>query len=177
MSFNFETMGLGGALSGVGATEEHNPLEGGRVPFNINFDTVGNGGSLSGMSGVETSDVMGGARRTKTTGIPGIVPQIGGGQMGSYYGGEIAYGWEIGPRAHRTEGAAIIIPGVSGRGGDAVFPDHFLVTSTTARNANGNVDDTPDPVLQIAARKTLGAQALLNFSKENLDDLSIVSVC
>lgn len=172
---NFDTIGNGGALSGMRGTDEHNPVVGGRIAKYINFETTGNGGSLSGVSGIECNDITGGNKWARTDGVVGRVPLPG--FQNQYYGGDVAYGFEVNPRQRRTEQTSIMIPGVRGRGGDAIVPEEFVVTRTTALNANGSYDDTPDPIFQIAARRTMGAQKLLDFTRENLDDLSFDRPC
>ena len=173
---NFNTIGNGGATSGVRGTDENNPIVGGRIAKYINFDTIGNGGAISGVSGIECSDITGGNRWSRTEGVVGRVP-LPGFQNQDYGGTDVAFGLQVGPRQHRTEQTSIMIPGASGHGGDAVIPEQFMVTKTTEMNASGSYDDTPDPIFQLAARRTLGAHRLLDFSKANLDDLSFERPC
>lgn len=176
ISLNFDTIGLGGATSGVRGTEDHNQRIGGRVSKYINFSTIGNGGATSGVSGIECSDITGGNKWARTEGVVGRVP-LPGFQNQDYGGTDVAFGLQVGPRQRRTEQTSIMIPGARGRGGDAVIAEQFVVTPTTERNVSGCYDDTPDPILQIAARNTAGARKMLDFSKENLDDLSYDRPC
>lgn len=171
---NFDTIGLGGALAGVGSSLTENPQDGGRVSKLLNFDTVIAGGALSGVSGIENNDILGGNRWTRTDGVVGRVPS--GGFKNGYYGGEIAYGKEIGPREHRQEVTSIMIPGASGRG-TPVAPEVFVSLPTTISNAGGVWDDSPDPVLQQAARSTIGSRFLLNFTRANMDELAVDRPC
>ena len=120
--------------------------------------------------------ITGGNKWARTDGVVGRVP-LPGFQNQDYGGTDVAFGLQVGPRQHRTEQTSIMLPGASGRGGDAVIPEQFVISPTTARNVDGCYDDTPDPVLQIAARRTMGSHKLLDFSKENLDDLSFERPC
>jgi hypothetical protein len=70
-----------------------------------------------------------------------------------------------------------MIPGLAGGRGAPVIPEMFITLPKTQRNGEGIFDDTPDPILQIAARSTLGSRALLNFTRENLDDLAVTVPC
>jgi len=171
---NFDTIGLGGTLMGVGSSIDQNPQDGGRVSRLLNFDRVIAGGALTGVGGIECSDILGGNRWTRTDGVSGRAPS--GGFQGAYYGGEFAYGAEIGPREHRQEVTSIMIPGAMGHG-SPLAPEVFVTLPTTISNAGGIWDDTPDPVLQQAARSTMGSKFLLNFTRANMDELAVDRPC
>ena len=173
---NFDTTKNGGALSGMGADLSQVPQVGGRASRFINFETMTNGGASSGVNGIECNDILGGTHYTHSEGVVGYVAPAGA--MNQDYGGlDVAYGITVDSRPrYAKEVTSVMLPGVSGRG-TPVAPEFFITLPNTQMNANGVYDDTPDPTLQIAARSTLGAQALLNFSRENLDELSIHRTC
>lgn len=172
---NFSIINAGGTASGVGSSLQHNPQEGGRATKLINFDTIHAGGAQSGVSGIECSDIVGGNHWARTEGCSGYLSP--GGSLNPDYGGcDVAFGLEVQPRAPRTETISPMLPGCGGRGCPKM-PDMFVTLPNTQINGEGIYDDSPDPVLQISARSTLGSKALLDFTRANIDDLSFVIPC
>lgn len=173
---NFDRILSGGAQAGIGSSLQQNPQVGGRASMLKNFDTTHHGGSQNQNNGLETNDIKGGNRWTKTEGWVGYVSPAGA-KNPDYGGIDIAFGLEVQPRAPRTELPSSLIAGASGRGGGPKMPEMFITLPNTQKNGDGVYDDTPDPILQISARRTLGAQRLLDFTKANLDDLSFTVPC
>jgi hypothetical protein len=173
---NFDRTSPAGLSSGVGSSLQHNPQEGGRISMLKNWQMFNVGGAQSGVSGIECNDIVGGNHWARTEGCPGYLPP--GGSLNPDYGGiDVAFGLEVQPRAPRTMVLSNMIPGGAGAGGGPKMPEQFITLPNTQLNGEGCYDDSPDPVLQIAARTTLGSKALLNFSQENIDDLSLVVPC
>jgi hypothetical protein len=173
---NFQRIIAGGATTGMGSSLSENPQEGGRPSKLLNFQRILAGGASSGVSGLETNDVRGGNRWTRTEGFatPVSIPGRSGG-----YGGEISYGIEVPAKARLNDQKSSIgfsFAGAQGRG-NPLAPQNFVTLPKTAYSESHQYDDSPDPVLQIAARSTIGAKSLLDFSRVNLDDLAVVVPC
>ena len=173
---NFDRTSPGGLSSGVGSSLENNPQAGGRISLLKNWQMFNVGGAQSGVGGIECNDIKGGNRFARTEGCVGYLPP--GGSLTQDYGGiDVAFGLEVQPRAPRTMVLSNMIPGGAGAGGGPKMPEMFISLPNTQINGEGVYDDSPDPILQIAARSTLGSKALLDFSRANLDDLSLVVPC
>jgi hypothetical protein len=173
---NFDMLLPGGLSRGVGSSIENNPRDGGRISRSKNWQQLNPGGIQSGMSGVGISDIVGGEHWARTEGCPGYLPP--GGSLRSDYGGiDVSFGLEVSPRTPRVDTNSMMIPGTSGGHGTPKIPEMFLTLPNTRRNGNGVYDDSPDPTLQIAARSLMGAKKLLNFNRENMDDLAFSVPC
>jgi hypothetical protein len=179
----FEQYASGGLQGGVYTGLDTNPNAGGRPSMRLNFETVLAGGITSGgLSGAETNDPIGGIKLPHSCGVAQHLPIPG--MPTSYYGGEETQGENV-PARPRMTGAwsspALSIPGTSpasgGPSASYISPDVFVTKPNTTLNEVQSYDDTPDPVLQMAARSPLGARALLNFTKDNLDDLTFERPC
>ena len=173
MPGNFQIVSNAGGRIGVGSSLENNPQEGGRIRIPSNFQTIKSGGASSGVSGMETNDITGGNHWARTGGVAGRMPNA---SRSGGYGGEIAYGLEVFSKAHRTEGTSIMFAGASGRG-SVIDPDNWASLPLRELNDDSQYDDTPDAALQKAARSTLGARRMLDFSRENLNELAIDVSC
>jgi hypothetical protein len=176
--FNWDTVVTGGSSVGIGSSLENNPQDGGRPSQLLNWMRInGAGGPVGMMGGLDCNDITGGNHWARTDGVVGMAP-LGGFLGGGWYGGDVAFGYEDSPREKRTEVTSIMIPGPGAHGGGVpVAPEVFVTMPNTIVNAGGVWDDTPDPILQNAARSTMGAKALLNFTRENMDDLSVLTIC
>jgi hypothetical protein len=173
---NFDVVLPGGISAGVGSSLGHNPQEGGRASMLKNWQTTHGGGISSGVSGVGISDIVGGEHWARTEGCVGYLPP-GGSLNQDYGGGDIAFGLEVSPRTPRVETDSIMIAGTAGGRGPPKIPEMFITLPNTRRNGEGVYDDSPDPVLQVSARSLLGAKALLNFTRKNMDDLAFSVPC
>jgi hypothetical protein len=173
---NWSIMLPGGISSGVGSSLENNPSKGGRAPMKRNWQMINPGGLSSGVSGSGCNDIVGGNHWTHTEGCAGYLPP-GGSLNQDYGGGDVAFGLEVSPRHPRTSTLSMMIPGMSGGRGTPKIPEMFITLPNTRMNGDGVYDDSPDPVLQIAARSTVASHTLLDFSRKNLDDLAITVPC
>lgn len=173
---NFDRISPGGLSSGIGSSLEHNPQVGGRASQLRNWQMFNVGGAQSGVSGLECNDVLGGLHLTRTEGCVGLIPS-GKFLCPDYGGGDVAFGLEVQPRTPRTMVLSSLVAGGGGAGGGPKMPEQFISLPNTQLNGEGCFDDTPDPVLQIAARSTIGSKVLLDFSQKNIDDLSLVVPC
>jgi hypothetical protein len=173
---NFDRTSPGGLSSGVGSSLQQNPQEGGRISLLQNWQMFNVGGAQSGVGGIECNDIVGGNHWARTEGCVDYLPP--GGSLNQDYGGiDIAFGLEVQPRAPRTMVLSNMVPGGGGAGGGPKMPEQFITLPNTQINGEGMYDDSPDPILQLAARTTMGSKALLNFTRENMDDLALVVPC
>jgi hypothetical protein len=150
---------------GVMGGQEYNPQIGGRMRQQSNFIKVGGSGISTGLSGIGVSNITGGRHWTKTSGVPGRAGNCG---RSGVYNSDPKIEIHAKERGGMGLISSIMYAGSEGRGGSIIPPEYFPVIGKDTFN----FDNTPEEELQKSARSMYAANNLLDFSSENLNDLS-----